>query len=105
MERNDPFGDNIWPSVARSLNSNLSNMFAYAVAIDHVPLIRVLKSNCKSLPQDVFYRPIGGNVLHLAATNGDGAMVGLLVPSTKTYKTGLGARHYIWLPNAAVKQQ
>jgi hypothetical protein len=51
--RNDSFGVHPWPSVSGSLNSHILNMFAYAVANDHVPLLQVVKRNRKSLPPDV----------------------------------------------------
>lgn len=37
-ERNDSFGVHPWPSFRGSSNSHMLNMFAYAVANDHVPL-------------------------------------------------------------------
>ena len=73
-ERNDSFGVHPWPSVPRSPNSHFSNMFAYAVANDHVPLLRVVKRNHGSLPKRAFVLPLAlhGQMLavHVAAKKG-----------------------------------
>ena len=73
-ERNDSFGVHPWPSVPGSFNSHLSNMFAYAVANDHVPLLRVVKRNHRSLPKRAFDLPLAlhGQLLavHVAAKKG-----------------------------------
>jgi ankyrin repeat protein len=68
-ERNDSFGVHPWPSIPGSPNSHLSNMFAYAVANDHIPLLRVVKKS--SLPKQAFNLPLAlhGQMLavHVAA--------------------------------------
>ena len=73
-ERNDSFGVQPWPSVHGSLNSHFSNMFAYAVANDHVPLLRVVKKNHRSLPKRLLHLPLAlhGQMLavHVAAKKG-----------------------------------
>ena len=70
--RNDSFGVHPWPW--QSLNSHLLSMFAYAVANDHVPLMRVVKKNRKSLPPDVFDRPLPEHgemlAIHVATRKG-----------------------------------
>lgn len=72
--RNDSFGVHPWPSSSISLNSHMLNMFAYAVAHDHVPLMQVVKRNRKSLPSGVFDRPLPehGKILaiHVATKRG-----------------------------------
>jgi hypothetical protein len=72
--RNDSFGVHPWPAVSGSVNSHMVNMFAYAVANDHVPLLQVFKRNCKSLPSDVFDRPLPKHgemlAIHVATTKG-----------------------------------
>jgi ankyrin repeat protein len=71
-ERNDSFGVHPWPSVPGSPNSHLSNMFAYAVTNDHIPLLRVVKKS--SLPKQAFNLPLAlhGQMLavHVAARKG-----------------------------------
>jgi translation initiation factor IF-1 len=72
--RNDSFGVHPWPAVSGSLNSHMLNMFSYAVADDHVPLLQVVKRNRKSLPSDVFDRPLPKHgemlAIHVATTKG-----------------------------------
>lgn len=50
------------------------NMFAYAVANDHVLLLQVVKRNRKSLPSDVFDRPLPEHgemlAIHVATRKG-----------------------------------
>jgi ankyrin repeat protein len=73
-ERNDSFGVHPWPSVPGSFNSHLSNMFAYAVANDHVPLLRAVKRNHRSLPKRAFDLPLASHgqllAVHVAAKKG-----------------------------------
>jgi ankyrin repeat protein len=73
-ERNDSFGVHPWPSVPGSSNSHFSNMFAYAVANDHLPLLRVVKRNHRNLPKRAFDLPLAlhGQMLavHVAAKKG-----------------------------------
>jgi ankyrin repeat protein len=72
--RNDSFSVHPWPAFSGSLNSHMMNMFAYAVANDHVPLLRVVKRNRKSLPLGVFDRPIPEHgemlAIHVATRKG-----------------------------------
>jgi ankyrin repeat protein len=72
--RNDSFGVHPWPSFSGSLNSHMLNMFAYAVANDHVPLLQVVKRNRKSLPSGVFDRPLPEHgemlAIHVATRKG-----------------------------------
>jgi ankyrin repeat protein len=78
-ERNDSFGVHPWPSIPGSSNSHLSNMFAYAVANDHLPLLRVVKRNYRSLPKRAFDLPLAlhGHMLavHVAAKKGFESML------------------------------
>jgi ankyrin repeat protein len=73
-ERNDSFGVHPWPCVPGSSNSHLSHMFAYAVANDHIPLLRVVKRNHRSLPKQAFDLPLALHVqipaVHVAAKKG-----------------------------------
>jgi hypothetical protein len=72
--RNDWFGVHPWPSFSGSLNSRMLNMFASAVANDHVPLLQVVKRNRKSLPSGVFDRPLPEHgemlAIHVATRKG-----------------------------------
>jgi ankyrin repeat protein len=74
VRRNDSFGVHPWPSIRSSLNSHILSMFAYAVANDHVPLMQVVKRNRKSLPSDVFDRPLPKHgemlAIHVATRKG-----------------------------------
>jgi len=82
-ERNDSFGIHPWPSVSGSPTSHLSNMFAYAVANDHVPLMEAVKRYRESIPTEVFDRPfpIHGHMLaiHFATKSGFTNIVGELI--------------------------
>jgi hypothetical protein len=72
--RNDSSGVHPWPSISISLISHMLNMFAYAVANDHVPLMQVVKRNRKSLPSGVFDRPLPDHgkmlAIHVATKRG-----------------------------------
>ncbi|PPJ55353.1 hypothetical protein CBER1_10074 [Cercospora berteroae] len=58
IERNDSYGIHPWDVVARTSNSHLSQMFAYAVAKNHVPLMQVVRKHRHSLPNEVFNSPL-----------------------------------------------
>jgi ankyrin repeat protein len=82
-ERNDSYGVHPWPSIPGSPNSHFSNMFAYAVANDHVPLLKVVKKNHHSLPKRAFDLPLAlhGQMLavHVAARKGFNSVLSELI--------------------------
>ena len=100
-ERNDTFGVHPWPSIPGSLNSHLSNMFAFAVANGHLPLLRVVKSNGR-VPADIFNLPLAQHgqmfAVHVAAKKDLASVLCELADicslSAVCLATGRNALHY-----------
>jgi ankyrin repeat protein len=69
-ERNESFRIHPWPSNPGSISSHMSNMFAFAVANGHLPLLRVVESD-RRVHAEIFDLPLAqhGHMLavHVAA--------------------------------------
>jgi ankyrin repeat protein len=69
-ERNESFCIHPWPYFPATFNSHMSNMFAFAVANGHLPLLRVVKSD-RRVRAEIFDLPLAqhGHMLavHVAA--------------------------------------
>ncbi|GIZ49947.1 hypothetical protein CKM354_001296300 [Cercospora kikuchii] len=83
IERNDFYGIHPWKAAARTSNSHLSQMFAYAVANNHVPLMQVVRKHRRRLPKEVFDSPLAQHgqmlAIHVAAKKGFASIIEELV--------------------------
>jgi ankyrin repeat protein len=100
-ERNESFGVHPWPSILGSFNSHMSNMFAFAVANGHLPLLKVIKSDAR-VHAEVFNLPLAqhGQMLavHVAAKKGLVSVLSELADictlNAVCHSTGKNAMHF-----------
>lgn len=91
LERNESWKIHPWPVMAPSRSQHITGMFAYSIANDHLPLLRLALDGHRSLPHDIFtgLLPNHGHLpaLHVACKMGHSRLLPALLKVCNLWTT------------------